>query len=65
MLGKEERKKTTSSASAPDVSNEAILATIAKQGVNVAKLVDDLKISMEGCLDKIDLMPFHSSERAS
>lgn len=45
-------------ASSTDASNEAILAAITKQGeeqlTSVSKLVDDLKKSMEGCLDSID-----------
>lgn len=41
----QERKKNkiASSASAPNVSNKAILVAIAKQGTDVDKLVDDLR----------------------
>lgn len=49
--------KTTSEACSPAASNNAILAAIANQGVELAKvskLVDELKKSMEGCFDSIE-----------
>ncbi|CAK6954247.1 unnamed protein product [Scomber scombrus] len=55
--GESQSQKTASQTSAHTASNEAILAAITTQGVELAKvskLVDDLKKSMEGRLDSIE-----------
>ena len=54
---KDEGRKETSQASLTAANNNAILATISSQGVELTKictLVDDLKKWMEGRLDSIE-----------